>query len=62
MTRNKLYVLKEFKEVRIKYLILIFIEIFKVILFEKNRKKSLIFIFKGIKDFLCKKAGKLEKY
>lgn len=59
ITRNKLYMMKMFPKLRIKYLVGITIDFFKILYFEKDKKRKIKYFFKGIKDFLNNKKGKL---
>lgn len=59
ITRNKLYMAKMFPKIRIKYLFGIAIDLFKILCFEKDKKRKIKYFFKGIKDFLNNKKGKL---
>lgn len=60
ITRNKLYMMKTFSEVRIKYFITFFYDLFKIVIFEKDKKRKLNSIRKGILDFFMNKTGKYE--
>lgn len=61
ITRNKLYMMKEFSEVRLKYFITFFYDLFKIIGFETDKRKKIISIIKGITDFLENKSGEYKK-
>ncbi|STO32267.1 rhamnosyltransferase [Fusobacterium necrogenes] len=59
ITRNRLYMIKRFPELKKKYIIKNFSDFFKIILFEKNKIKKIKYFFKGIDDFYKNKKGKL---
>lgn len=59
ITRNKLYMMKMFPKLRTKYLVGITIDFFKILYFEKDKKRKIKYFFKGIKDFFNNKKGKL---
>ncbi|MGL5963338.1 MAG: glycosyltransferase family 2 protein [Fusobacteriaceae bacterium] len=59
MSRNIMYMIKKYPNLRIKYIGFIFLEFFKIILFEKNKNKKLNYFFKGIIDFFYRKIGKI---
>lgn len=59
ITRNKLYMIKKFPELKKRYVISIFAYFFKIIFFEKDKRRKLKYYILGIKDFYRNKKGKL---
>lgn len=59
ITRNKLYMIKKFPELKKRYAISIFAYFFKIIFFEKDKRRKLKYYMLGIKDFYRNKKGKL---
>lgn len=59
ITRNRLYMIKKFPEVKRKYLFNIFFDFFKIIFFEDDKKRKIKYFILGIKDFYKNKKGKL---
>lgn len=59
MSRNILYMIQKYPELRIKYLIFLFLEWIKILFLEENSIKKLKYSIKGIQDFLYKKVGRV---
>ena len=60
MMRNKLYIFKNYRKYRLRYIYYILNDFFKVIFYEKDKIRKLRFMFKGIKDFFKNKMGGLD--
>jgi len=59
IVRNRLYISKKYKELRKRYLVYIFKDIFKILLIGDDKFRKLKYIIKGIKDYKLNNMGKL---
>ncbi|MGL5931835.1 MAG: glycosyltransferase family 2 protein [Cetobacterium sp.] len=58
MSRNILYMIKRYPELRLKYLVFMCLEFIKIIFFEKNVYIKIKYFRKGVLDFYCNKRNK----
>lgn len=58
MTRNRIYVLKKYPEIRCWYIKNIIKDIIKVLLAENNKKYKITYIVKGMRDGIMNRMGK----
>lgn len=60
MTRNKIYILKKYPQVRGSYVKKIAKDIVKVILAESDKSRKMTYIIKGIRDGMMNQMGKFK--
>lgn len=60
ISRNMIYIIKNYRKKRLKYLFKLFISFIKIILFEKNKIEKIKAIFLGVKDGIFEKYGVKE--
>lgn len=60
ITRNRFYMLKKYKKYRKRYIYYILNDFFKVILYERDKKRKLTYMFRGMNDFFHNKMGELN--
>lgn len=58
--RNRLFMLRKYPKFCKVYVLSIFLEIFNIIFFEEDKLNKIKFSYRGFKDYLNNKMGKLE--
>lgn len=61
ITRNRCYMIKKYRDLKVKYIKSLIIDFFKILFFENNKNLKIKMIYLGVKDFRNDITGKINQ-